>query len=56
MADRSKLTTEQRNPRSVDLDQLSTLGIVSVIQDEDRRIAAAVRRERKRIADAVDII
>lgn len=56
MKDRSKLTTEQRNPRSADLDRRSTLGIVDVIQGEDRRVAAAVRRERRRIAAAVDVI
>ena len=56
MKDRSRLTTEKRNPRSADIDRRSTLGIVDVIQGEDRRVAAAVRRERRRIAAAVDAI
>jgi N-acetylmuramic acid 6-phosphate etherase len=56
MTDRSKLTTEKRNPRSADIDRRSTLGIVDVIQGEDRRVAAAVRRERRKMAAAVDVI
>ena len=56
MKDRSKLTTEKRNPRTRDIDRRSTLGIVDLISAEDRRVAGAVRRERKNIARAVDLI
>jgi N-acetylmuramic acid 6-phosphate etherase len=53
---RGKLTTEKRNPRSRGLDRLSTLGIVDVINAEDRRVAPAVARQNRRIAAAVDMI
>ena len=56
MNDRSKLTTEKRNPRSRGIDRLDALGIVDVIAGEDARVAAAVARERRHIAAAVEII
>ncbi|HSI59741.1 MAG TPA: N-acetylmuramic acid 6-phosphate etherase [Ideonella sp.] len=48
--------TEQRNPRSTRIDQLSTLGIVDLINAEDRMIAAAVGEEREQIARAIDLV
>jgi N-acetylmuramic acid 6-phosphate etherase len=48
--------TEQRNPRSSRIDQLSTSEIVDLINAEDRMVAEAVREERQEIAHAVDII
>lgn len=56
MKHREKLTTEKRNPRSKHIDRLDSLGIVDCIQNEDARIAAAVAKERKRIAQTVDLI
>jgi N-acetylmuramic acid 6-phosphate etherase len=56
LKDRSKLTTEKRNPRSREIDRKAALGIVEIINAEDRRVAAAVGREKKRIAAAVDLI
>jgi N-acetylmuramic acid 6-phosphate etherase len=56
MRDRSKLTTEKRNPRTRDIDRRSTLRIVDLINAEDRRVAGAVGRERRNIARAVDLI
>ena len=56
MKDRSTLTTEKRNPRSRGIDHLDALGIVDVINAEDTQVAAAVGRERKRLAVAVEII
>lgn len=47
--------TEQRNPRSMRIDQLSTLEIVDLINAEDRMVAEAVREERAAIARAIDI-
>jgi N-acetylmuramic acid 6-phosphate etherase len=47
--------TEQRNPRSSRIDQLSTIGIVDLINAEDRMVATAVCEERQRIARAVDL-
>jgi len=54
--DRSRLTTEKRNPRSRDIDRRSTLEIVDIISAEDRTVATRVARERKRIAAAVEVI
>jgi N-acetylmuramic acid 6-phosphate etherase len=54
--DRSKLTTEKRNSRSADIDMLSTQQIVDIINAEDKLIAGAVAKERKHIAEAVDVI
>jgi N-acetylmuramic acid 6-phosphate etherase len=48
--------TEQRNPRSMRIDQLSTLDIVDLINAEDRMVAEAVGEERDAIAEAIDII
>lgn len=48
--------TEQRNPRSTRIDQLSTLGIVDLINAEDRMVAAAVGEEREQIARAIDLV
>ena len=56
MKDRSKLITEQRNPRSRGIDAKSTLEIVDVINAEDALVARAVAAERKAIAAAVDLI
>jgi len=50
------LTTEARNPATEHLDELSTLDMLRTINDEDAKIAAAVREELPRIAQAVDAI
>ena len=56
MKDRSRLTTEKRNRKSAGIDGLTTLQIVDLINREDAVVASAVRRERNRIATAVDIL
>ena len=50
------LATEARNPASTRLDALSTLEMLGVLNDEDARVAAAVRAELPSIARAVDAI
>jgi N-acetylmuramic acid 6-phosphate etherase len=50
------LLTESRNPATEHLDQLSTLDMLRVINDEDATVAAAVRAELPNIARAVDAI
>src|SRR5215470_416622 len=50
------LTTEARNPASEDLDGLSALEIVQLINSEDARVAAAVALEADVIAQAIDVI
>src|SRR3954454_24901670 len=50
------LTTEARNPASEDLDGLSAAEIVSLINSEDAKIAAAVAEQSGVIARAIDVI
>jgi N-acetylmuramic acid 6-phosphate etherase len=47
--------TEQRNPASTEIDRLSALEIVRVINDEDHRIAPAVATQLEQIAHAVEM-
>jgi N-acetylmuramic acid 6-phosphate etherase len=56
MKDRSKLTTEQRNLKTADIDRHCILEIVDIINSQDMLVAPAVAKERKRIAAAVDTI
>jgi N-acetylmuramic acid 6-phosphate etherase len=51
-----KLVTEQRNPRSRNLDRLTTSQILKLMNAEDRRVPVAVGREIRNITRAVDII
>ncbi|MEU3272708.1 N-acetylmuramic acid 6-phosphate etherase [Saccharomonospora sp. NPDC006951] len=46
--------TEQRNPRTVDIDKMSTAGILSAINAEDTRVPQAVRAVLPQLATAVD--
>ena len=50
------LMTEQANPASVRIDELPTLDILRVMNDEDRRVADAVAAELPSVAEAVDRI
>ena len=54
--DRSTLLTEQRNPRTHNIDCKTTLEIVDIINSEDAYVITAVRNERENIAKAVDIV
>jgi N-acetylmuramic acid 6-phosphate etherase len=51
-----RLVTEQRNPRSKNLDKLSTSQILKLMNREDRRVPLAVGREIPKISRAVDLI
>ncbi|HZT40271.1 MAG TPA: N-acetylmuramic acid 6-phosphate etherase [Bryobacteraceae bacterium] len=51
-----QLLTEQRNPASRNIDALPTEDMLRVINDEDQRVADAVRRVIPQIAKAVDAI
>jgi N-acetylmuramic acid 6-phosphate etherase len=48
------MLTEQPNPRTTDIDQLSSLEIVTRINDEDATVALAVRQALPDVAKAVD--
>ncbi|MBI5032218.1 MAG: N-acetylmuramic acid 6-phosphate etherase [Chloroflexi bacterium] len=48
--------TESVNPRTRNIDQVSTLEMVRLIADEDARVAPAVAAEQEKIARAIDVI
>ncbi len=48
--------TEDRNPVSADIDAVSTLEMVHIINTEDAKVAFAVSTEAAKIADAIDAI
>jgi len=52
----SSLSTEQRNPKSADIDSMSVPEILKIINDEDKTVAYAVEKELPYIETAVDII
>ena len=52
----SGLVTEQRNPRSRRLDQLTTPQVLRLMNSEDSRVPRAVAREIPKISKAVDLI
>jgi len=54
--DLSALTTEGRNAASTDIDRLSTLEMLTVINQEDKKVALAVEAILPAIARAVDAI
>jgi len=52
----NNLTTEQRNPRSMDIDSRSIPEILKIINDEDKTVPLAVEKELKYIEQAVELI
>jgi N-acetylmuramic acid 6-phosphate etherase len=50
------LPTEAINTATLDIDRMPVLEIVDLIAAEDRKVVAAVHKERERIAHGVDII
>src|SRR5690625_2740821 len=50
----SKLTTEQRNEASENLDKKSIEEILKIINDEDKQIAYAIEQELKTISKVVE--
>ncbi len=50
------IATEQRNPRTAHIDELSTLDMVRLINSEDHKVAEAVEKVCPQIARAVDLI
>jgi N-acetylmuramic acid 6-phosphate etherase len=52
----ARLATEQRNPRTLDLDTLEVSDILERISAEDRTVAAAVARELPYVARAVELV
>lgn len=56
MVELQKIATEQRNPNTMNIDTLSTLDMVNLINQEDHRVADAVGEVTDKIAQAVDVI
>ncbi len=56
MENLAQLATESVNPATTDIDQRSTLEIVQLINQEDARVAEAVRAELPQVARAVDLV
>ena len=52
----ARLATEQRNPRTMDLDTLDVPALLERISAEDRTVADAVARELPHVARAVDLV
>lgn len=50
------LTTETRNKKTMNLDELTPLGLLEVMNEEDQKVAQAVRQEIPQIAKAVEAI
>lgn len=52
----SKLVTEDRNPNTMNIDNVSTLKMIELINEEDKKVALAVGEANENIARAVDVI
>ena len=52
----ARLSTEQRNPRTLDLDTLDVPGLLERLSAEDRTVPAAVAREIPHVARAVELV
>jgi N-acetylmuramic acid 6-phosphate etherase len=51
-----KLVTESRNPNTMEIDNVSTLEMIEMINEEDKKVAIAVGEAKESIAKAVDLI
>ena len=56
MVELQKIATEQRNPNTTQIDTLSTLDMVTMINQEDHHVAEAVSKVLPKVAEAVDLI
>ncbi|WP_145416126.1 N-acetylmuramic acid 6-phosphate etherase [Planctomycetes bacterium K23_9] len=51
-----ELTTEGQNPASANIDELSSIEIVDIINGQDASVADAVAQQREPIAQSIDLI
>src|SRR5512146_287178 len=56
MSELEQLVSEDRNPRTMDIDLLPTADVLRRINDEDKGVAGAVEKIIPEIAAAVDVI
>lgn len=54
MIDLTKLVTETRNPNTMDLDQMTPLELVSVMNQEDLNVVASVKEVLPQVAQAIE--
>lgn len=54
--DLRNLTTEKRNPNTLEIDIVSTEEMIKMINEEDKKVAYAVEKQIHNIAKAVDLI
>ncbi|MEW9674883.1 N-acetylmuramic acid 6-phosphate etherase [Lentibacillus sp. L22] len=54
--DLDKLTTEQRNNNTMNLDTLSTMDVLRLMNEEDQGVAASVRKELPQIEKVVEAV
>jgi N-acetylmuramic acid 6-phosphate etherase len=52
----NSISTEGRNPDTLDIDLLDSLGVVKKINHEDKKVANVVGKLLPNIAQAVDLI
>lgn len=52
----SKLITEKRNESSENIDRVSTIEMVRIINEQDALVAAAVEKELPSVAKAIDAV
>ncbi|GFR36441.1 hypothetical protein TCEA9_22530 [Thermobrachium celere] len=50
------LITESINPNTKDIDRVSTLDMVTMINEEDKKVAFAIEKEKESIAKGIDLI
>ena len=55
MPDLTKLSTEKRNPRTMDLDLMSPLQIAEAMNAEDKNVVAAVHEVLPQVAQAIEL-
>jgi len=53
--DRSSLQTETQNPKTIEIDKLSTSEILKIMNQEDRKISAAVQKVIPEIKRTIDL-
>lgn len=54
--DLNQIKTEECNSRTANIDRLSTVDMVKLINEEDKKVALAVEAEAEHIAAAIDVI
>lgn len=52
--DLSKIKTESQNELTKNIDMLDTIDIVSLINEEDKKVALAVEKEKEKVAKLID--